>query len=124
MMSAILNDPEIKTALSIQHLGDMMSGRIAEHLISKGKKWRDMSVIERQACVRYLVKHAETEKDLRNHLSRLGLNEGDIDCLIWDVPEPTDEVADKEALVLCKLLGGLVSGNGAYVTLFVDGELY
>ncbi len=118
-MTDILSNPHVCAAVAFETAKDDLIGLLAEKVMST-KMWSGMTADERELCLRHIVSQVESEGELRERLTKIGLE----DCAVsWYLSPPGDKIGD-EARVLVRAVGGLVSKNGALVMLMTSEDMF
>ena len=121
-MTDILNNPDVQKAINQREIIDKV-GAIYASRIMPDKAWDDMSELERETCVRFIVSEVSSEDELRQRLvDQLGLDEDSIE-INWSPSEESNE-ADQELRKLIKALGGIVTERGDLVSVIIDDESF
>lgn len=118
-MVDVLNSRAVQEAIAHEQWKDGLLSEVVESLM-RNKTWAEMDAVERRACVRIIVLRAESEDDLREHLTELGVEDFAIN---WHLSEPGYQIG-QEAQMLVKALGGLVAKNGALVMIMTPDEKF
>lgn len=119
-MVDILNDPCVKAAVQFEGHKDKLIADLAEQIMS-AKNWQHMTKDERKTCIRYVVSQVSSEDELRARLqSDFALGHVAIN---WQLSDAGDKTGD-EARMLVKALGGLVSRNGALVSIMTAEDMF
>jgi len=122
-MSEIIGNPVIENAVARQATRTTIASMLAERLLAT-KTWEDMGEIEREACVRHVVSQVESSAALADRLCDDLSFEPDDFSIDWRLSEEGD-VVGAEGRLLVQALGGLVSKNGALVSIvFWDGSMF
>lgn len=106
----ILGDPKFHMAAKANDAKNGLRAQIADAIIST-KTWGDMNKQERKLCIDYLVSESETEAELRQRLTEIGVG---YVAVSWQDVDPNDK-RSLEAQMIVRALGGPVSKNGALV---------
>jgi hypothetical protein len=119
-MVEILNNPDMQMAAQAADSKSGLRAKLADLLMST-KTWSDMTANERKCCVHHVVSQSMTEDELREKLTEeLGVGY----CAIeWGDVDPNDKTS-REAQMIVKALGGMISMSGAMVMIMTAEEQF